>query len=263
MKPLQGIRVLITRDAAQADDLKQRLTDLGASVICIPTIRLVDPPDWQPFDTAAAVWGRFDWMIFTSVNAVRKTRERLQQLAIDLEPPPMLKIAAVGEQTAQAVKTAGWSVALMPQQYQGEGLLAALERRDLRGQSVWFPRALAARDLLIEGLERAGATVVLTPVYRNTIPFENRQRLQQVLEDRQADWITFTSSSTATNFVKILGTVPSADRLPKLASIGEITSRTLREHNLQPAFTAIPQNLEGLCRGMLNWHGFTASEKSG
>jgi len=251
MNELQGVTVLTTRDAAQADDLKNKLAQWGADVICLPTIRIIDPPDWQAFDEAARQ-PRFDWVIFTSINAVKKTQTRLQHLGIALERMAA-KIAAVGDQTAKQIEDCGWSISLVPEKFQGEGLLEALIKTGLTQKRIWLPRALDARDLLIKGLEKAGASVTFTPVYQNTLPLEQALELQTILKRHRIDWITFTSSSTVTNFFKMLGEIPAPGRLPKLASIGSVTTRTLRGLSQQPEFTAEPQNLEGLCQGILNW----------
>ena len=137
--------------------------------------------------------------------------------------------------------------------FQAEWLLELLLKNDVSGKKIWMPRALKARNLIISKLENAGAEVKLTPVYQNVIPHENREILKQTLDRRNIDWITFTSSSTVTNFFKILNNPPLHDGLPKLASIGILTTGTLKDWSLEPQFTADPQNLEGLCNGIINW----------
>ncbi len=104
-----------------------------------------------------------------------------------------------------------------------------------------------------EKLENAGAIVSMTPVYQNQIPFENKELIFDVLNRQTIDWITFTSSSTATNFFKIIGKTLTQRELPKIASIGSITTKTLNQLQLSPAFSADPQNIEGLCQGIVNW----------
>lgn len=253
MKPLQNRHVLITRNAAQAGSLEDKLTAHGAVVSCVPTIRIIDPPDWHSFDQAARHLGDYSWVVFTSVNAVSQTKKRLEQLQLDDQAIGQMRVAAIGDQTALEVEACGWPVHLIPDKFQAEGLLEKLLQTDMAGQRVWLPRALRGRETLITQLEAAGATVTLTPVYQNVAPLENRDRLVQILAGGTIDWITFTSSSTVNNFFLILGESRSQGQLPKLASIGSATTQTLVAHSLKPAFTADPQNLEGLCRGLIEW----------
>lgn len=252
MTTLTGKRILITRDASQAGSLKEKLTDLGAEVFCVPTIAIEDPPDWTPFDEAAEQLSRFDWVVFSSVNAVSRLAERFNFLGIQHRTLNNFKKAAVGSQTAKAAKGFGWQMDLVPDRFQAEDLLKALLKSGVDDKQIWIPRALEARPLLVTELEKAGAIVIETPVYRNSVPYQNREQLRDVLADESIDWITFTSSSTVTNFFKILDESRSQDQLPKLASIGSVTTDTIEKQGLKPYFTANPQNLEGLCQGILD-----------
>lgn len=250
---LQGKKVLITRDASQTGSLKAMLMEDGMDVISVPTISIADPPSWQAFDKVASTIDEFDWMVFSSVNAVIKTRSRLSELCIDLTKTSNLKIAAVGDQTAKEIELSGWKASLIPDRFQAEDLLEKLLATNMAGKKIWIPRALKARAFLIEELEKADAVVVLTPVYQNVVPFENKELLATALKDEKLDWITFTSASTVKNFFNILNRPFLQEELPKLASIGSITTETLNEFSLVPAFTANPQNLMGLRQGIINW----------
>ncbi|MBU2512541.1 uroporphyrinogen-III synthase [bacterium] len=252
MKPLQGKRILITRDASQAGSLKDMLGKEGADVICIPTISIADPPDWDLFDQVANGPESYDWIVFSSVNAVKQTQSRLAYLQVEYLKENFPKIAVIGSQTALLVESVGWKVSLIPDRFQAEDLGDKLVAEGITGKRIWIPRALAARNVLIEKLESAGATVTVTPVYQNKVPYENRERLRKALADNNIDWVTFTSSSTVVNFFEILGQNSTEIPLPKLASIGSITTRTLESYSLKPEFTANPQNLEGLCQGLIN-----------
>ncbi|PCI28360.1 MAG: hypothetical protein COB67_06520 [SAR324 cluster bacterium] len=246
------MKVLITRNAAQAGSLENKLSAAGAEVTCIPTISIQDPDDWSSFDQAVEELQKFNWILFTSANAVKQTQKRLSQLGYQFQDFPHLQFGAVGNQTAQLMEEAGWPVDIVPERFQAEGLLDELLRRGVQDNKIWFPRALKARKYLIPELESAGAEVTLTPVYQNMVPLENREILHQTLQAKDLDWITFTSSSTVSNFFKILGERDSVE-LPKIASIGTKTTETLEAFSIKPVFTAIPQNLEGLCQGILDW----------
>ncbi len=252
MKPLQGKRILITRDASQTGSLKDMLREEGADVICVPTISITDPPDWDLFDQTTEEINEYDWIVFSSVNAVKQTQKRLVHLQVDYSREKFPRIAAIGSQTEYLIESIGWKVSLVPDRFQAEDLGDKLAAEGISGKKIWIPRALAARNVLIEKLEREGATVKVTPVYQNNVPYENRDKLRKTLTEDNIDWITFTSSSTVVNFFKILHRPSAEITLPKLASIGSITSRTMEEYSIKPEFTANPQNLEGLCQGLIN-----------
>ena len=257
MKPLSGKTVLITRDASQAGSLKEMLEFFGARVISVPTISISDPLDWGPFDRVLGALDSFDWVVFTSINAVSQTKKRLLTLGHSPELISTLKVAAVGEQTAQQAEATGWDVDFVPDKFQAESLAAGLIERGVSGKKIWFPRAKVARHVLIDELEKTGAQVCVTPVYQNSIPLENRELLQNTLDRESIDWITFTSSSTVSNFFTILDRDPTQVSLPKLASIGSITTETLLQASFEPEFTADPQNLAGLCQGIVAYESET------
>lgn len=229
------------------------LTEMGARVVSVPTIRIADPPDWTPFDRAATQLKKFEWIVFTSVNAVHQTESRLRHLKLTAGELPPPYIAAVGDQTARQLEELDWPVHLIPDKYQSEDLGTELVSRGVKGKKIWIPRALKGGKKLPEILEQEGAEVIITPVYQNTIPHENRDSLLKALQENDIDWVTFTSSSTAVNFLSLLGDRLQEIKMPKCASIGSVTSKTLREYSLEPAVTADPQNLAGLCDGIVAW----------
>lgn len=253
MKPLAHQKIIITRDSSQAGSLKDMLEALGAEVISIPTISISDLRDWTPFDQAAREVHSFQWVVFTSINAVVQTHKRLEKLGYQPADFPLPGIAVVGDKTAKQAEELGWKVDFIPEKFQAEGLATGLKARGVSGQRIWFPRALVARHVLIDELVKTGAEVVVTPVYQNSVPYKNKGLLQIALDKEQADWITFTSSSTVTNLFKILECEPKSISLPKIASIGTITTETLHKLSLEPAFTADPQNLDGLCQGIVDY----------
>lgn len=253
MKPLANRKIIITRDSSQAGSLKDMLEDLGAEVISIPTISITDPPDWSAFDKAAREIESFQWVVFTSINAVVQTYKRIELLGYQPADFPLSSIAVVGDKTAKQAEDLGWKVDFIPEKFQAEGLAAGLKSRGVSGQRIWFPRAMVARHVLIDELVKTGAEVTVTPVYQNSVPYENKELLQAALNDGKADWISFTSSSTVTNLFKILKCEPKEVSLPNIASIGTITTETLLKLSLEPAFTADPQNLDGLCQGIVDY----------
>jgi len=253
MEKLDGQTILITRDSNQAGDFKNQLIELGANVICIPTIKLVDPDSWQSFDKNALQLSKINWIVFSSINAVHQTDLRLKKLNINLNNFPDIQIAAVGNQTAETIRQKGWRVSLIPDKYQAEDLSQKMVSQVKPNQNIWLPRALIARDVLGPVLEKAGANVSISPVYQNIAPLENRPLLLNAFQHKDLNWITFTSSSTVSNLFQILSEDAKQLTWPKIASIGSITTKTILKHQLKPCFTAVPQNIEGLIQGILQY----------
>jgi len=253
MRPLLGKKILVTRDIRQAGAMISSLTDLGAEVICIPTIKITDPPEWNIFDTAVACLNDYDWLLFSSTNAVHQTMKRLLTLKIDFGMHSRVLIAVVGSQTAAAVESYSRKIDLIPETFQAEGLVKNLLDIGMAGKRVLIPRAVDGREYLVEALENAGAEVVVAPVYQNVLPLENANRLIQVITNGDVDWMTFTSSSTAINFFQMFGDSINRISMPKIASIGSITSKTLANRGSTPLLTANPQNVEGIIQGIVEW----------
>ena len=249
---LRGQQILVTRDASQSGSLKESLEALGAKVVVIPTIQICDPPSLRAFDQAATKLASFQWLLFTSINAVTKTKARLDKLGINLLDFDHIKIASVGNKTEAEVLAQGWPSHLTPEShYQQEGLLKALIKENVNQSRIWFPRAAKARNFLVDEVTRAGAQVELTPVYDNQMPMEQAPKLKKALLGKTLDWVTFTSSSTFENFITMIGEDFPKEALPKLASIGVTTTKCMQHNSLPPHFTADPQNLDGLIQGLI------------
>lgn len=259
---MSGIKILVTRDLHQAAGIRNRLNELGAEVVCVPTIQIVDPPEWEIFDTAATCLNEYAWLVFTSTNAVRQSMKRLKTLDVDLKAASRVKLAAVGSQTAMVLESFGMVVELIPDQYQAEALVEDLLEIGVQDQRILIPRAVEGREHLVSQLEDAGAVVDIAPVYQNIIPTENKPRLEHLIKTQTIDWITFTSSSTAANFLKLLGDSVDAVSMPKIASIGAITTQTLENCGLTPHVTAQPQNVDGIIKSIVKWETDSRIERS-
>jgi len=239
--PLFGQRVVVTRASAQAADLCESLRRLGAEPVEAPAIEIVDPEDFQPLDQAIERLETYDWLLFTSRNGVDRFLARLDQSDRDLRAVRG-RIAAIGPATAQALEAAHLKVDVTPEEFVAEGLLDALAKHPMDGKHVLLPRAAEAREILPEKLRERGAVVDVVPAYRTDRPAGEAQ-----LAD--ADWITFTSSSTVRNTVEALG-VEAVRRL-RIASIGPVTSRTARELGLQVDVEAAEHTVEGLLSALV------------
>ncbi len=205
-RPLFGRRVLVTRPRHQAAALERSLRDLGADVVIQPAIEITDPEDWQPVDRALHRLSEFDYLVFASANGVEKLLTRLLELELDLRALGRLQLAAIGPGTAEALATYHLRADLLPNQdYRAEGLLQALRDR-AQGKRFLLAHANRGRELLAEGLRAAGAAVEQIVVYRSVDVTQPDNTVIQLLDQRQIDWLTVTSSSIAGSLVRLFGT---------------------------------------------------------
>jgi uroporphyrinogen III methyltransferase/synthase len=249
--PLSGKRIAITRARAQASVLREQLAALGATVIEIPTIEIRPPDSWAPLDAALRRLDEFHYLLVTSANGVRNFLARLAASGREVHSLSGLTIGAIGPGTAAEFARAGVKVDLLPAEYVAEGLLATLGDRDLRDKAFLIPRAKVARDLVPRVLEERGARVEVVEAYQTVTPEISQEEVSHLLSP-PPDAITFTSSSTAKNFAKLVGESRVADTLRGvvIASIGPITSATLRELGLPVVLEARESTVAGLVRAI-------------
>ncbi|MBI2083422.1 MAG: uroporphyrinogen-III C-methyltransferase [Deltaproteobacteria bacterium] len=250
-KPLFGKRILVTRTREQASELSHHLEEYGASVSEIPTIEIKPPASWRGIDHALASLKKYHWIIFTSVNGVSHFFERLQKKGRDLRDLKGIQIAAIGPATAEAIREKGIRVDSIAEEYRAEGLVRILAAKRIRGKRILIPRAKEAREILVEELKRVGAKVDVVEAYRTIRPKGGADRLQELIQKGEIDLMTFASSSTVENFMKMVG-VGATGRSPlhdlvckiPVASIGPITTKTAKSHGLnvilQPKKYTIP-----------------------
>jgi uroporphyrinogen-III synthase len=248
--PLAGRRILITRAHEQAAPLARALEALGASVLSIPTIEIVPPQSFQPLDKALKKIPAYDWLILTSVNGVKALARRMLKQGIDAGLLRHLVVVAIGPATRAEAETLGLKVAVMPEEYVAEAVVAALTGK-VSGKRVLLVRAKVARDVIPKQLRDAGAEVEVVEAYETVLPANSRKKLQATLDDVAArpHTITFTSSSTVRNFVALLPQGKSPKEILQgiaLASIGPVTSATLREVGLWVDIEAADYTIPGL-----------------
>ncbi|MBX5479378.1 MAG: uroporphyrinogen-III synthase [Pyrinomonas methylaliphatogenes] len=239
--PLAGRTIIVTRAEAQAREFASALESHGARVIHCPMIEIVPPESYDLLDEAIDNLYGYDWLIFTSVNGVEYFLRRFRELGHDTSELDELRVCAIGEATASSLREAGVRVDLIPNRFTAEGVFAAIEtavggRDHLRGMVFLLPRAAVARDYLPRALEEAGARADVVPAYRTVRPQStDRARIEALLIGGSVDCITFTSSSTVTNFAQLFDTTDLSKLLEgvAVACIGEITARTAAEYGLQ------------------------------
>jgi uroporphyrinogen-III synthase len=247
--PLAGRRILVTRRPEQAGALRERLTELDASVVEVATLDVGPPDDPGPLHDALRHLHRYHWVLFTSTNAVRFVAAAFARLG--LEPARALegvRVGSVGPSTGAAIaaELPGVPVALQPEaEFRAEGLAAALG--DVSGQAILFPSSDKARDVLPATLEARGATVEAVVAYRTLVPPDLAQRLEAGLSGG-VDLVTFASPSAVEGFVQGLGR--EAAGVP-CAVIGPVTAQAARAAGLDVRATASPSTAEGLVEAIL------------
>jgi uroporphyrinogen-III synthase len=287
-QPLEGVRILVGRARHQAGALAEELRKQGAKVIEIPFIEIRKPRSFKPLDDALRNLSNYDWLILTSVNGVEAMWQRLERIRVvheftravsasnleaALAAEGCLRIAAIGPATKKAIEQRGIKVDVVPKEYVAESVVRSLRRR-VKGKRVLLVRAKVARDVIPRELRKAGAHVDVVEAYETVVPESSRRRLQTLLKNPQTrpHVITFTSSSTVSNFVELLGgSCAELRMLPALrgrvargharlnhtsirtASIGPVTSATLREFGLPVDVSAKEYTIPGLVEAIVRW----------
>jgi len=223
--PLAGRRIVVTRARAQANDLTSRLTALGAEVVQAPVIRVEPLPDLAALQHALTRISSYEWIAFTSQNAVEIVCAQTTNFATT-------KVAAIGPATAGALSQRGIRVALVPERHVAEALADAIAMHGVKGKRILVPAAERARPALEEGLRSAGAVVDVIPVYRTVPESGDGDALAQELVTGTIDAVTFTSSSTVEHFVNLVGRDAATCGRFAAAVIGPITAATARDFDV-------------------------------
>jgi uroporphyrinogen-III synthase len=251
-KPLNGLRILTTRASKQSGGLARPLRDLGAEVIEIPTIEIKPPRSYNALDSALRNITDYDWLILTSVNGVEALSSRLKELRIAAAKLSHLQIAAIGPATQREIEKHGLKVAVTPEKYIAESVVEALQGRT-EGKRVLLVRAKIARDVLPTELKKTAKQVDVVEAYETHVPAGAGPKLNRlfVSTSSRPHIVTFTSSSTATNFLELLDKEHYASlREILLASIGPVTSATLTAAGFKPNIEAKEYTMEGLARAI-------------
>jgi uroporphyrinogen III methyltransferase/synthase len=227
--PLFGRRIVVTRSTENAAGFAERLRALGAEAIEFPTIETAPPDSYDTLDNAIANLDSFDWIIFTSATGVENFIARLRALKRDIREMGRASLAAIGPATAECISRHALRVAAMPSEYRAEALIGAIGEAKIRSARILIPRAQVAREILPELLLKAGAReVVVAPAYKTVKPADAPvERIRELIAAQAIDLMTFTSSSTVTNFCELVG---ETSRGLRAAVIGPITAETARTH---------------------------------
>ncbi|MBR5876704.1 MAG: uroporphyrinogen-III C-methyltransferase [Akkermansia sp.] len=253
--PLFGKRVVVTRTREQASDLSTGLKALGADVMELPTIRIVPPTDRKDFAAAVVDCPRYDWLVFSSPNGVRKFFEAFYAVYEDIREIGGARIAAVGPGTAAELKKHGLMVDIMPQKAVAEELVAEFDRKGdefggVANVTMLWVHSEKGRDVVYKELMKRQAIVDECIAY-NTVPeTQDPTGAKARLESEGADVITFTSSSTVRNFMAMGIPLPQGC---KVASIGPVTTATLREFGIEPHIVCETHNIPALTEAIATY----------
>ncbi|HUT58829.1 MAG TPA: uroporphyrinogen-III C-methyltransferase [Phycisphaerae bacterium] len=251
-RPLFGKRIAVTRARPQASELAALLEAAGAEVITCPTIRIAPTDDPQPLKQAAAEIGTFDWLVLTSVNGVDALWTALQSHGLDARALAGCRIAVVGPATAERLAVFGLRADLQPQTYTTAALAEELRSAcKLKGKRVLCPRSDAAPPDLSDALAAAGAQVTEVVAYRTVPDHSGARPVLEMLEADGLHWLTFTSSSTVTNFLAAVDARRVARSSVRIASIGPVTSRAIRSAGLSVAVEAENHTVHGLAEAII------------
>ena len=259
--PLVGRTVVITRATNQSENFVKALESYGAQVLSCPTIEIREPESYDRLDEAIDHLYGYDWLIFTSTNAVEFFLRRLAHQSRNVSDLDELKVCAIGAATAERLRAAQVHVDLTPVQSKAEGVFAALSEflggvDQLRNLNVMVPRAAVARDHLPKALEEAGARVDIVTSYQTAVPADlDRGRLSAMLAG-SADCIAFTSSSTVRNLALLFDTHDLGAVLQGLtiACIGDVTAATAEEYGLGVDIQPTNFNVTELARAIAEYY---------
>jgi uroporphyrinogen-III synthase len=250
--PLAGQRILVGRARHQSGTLANGLKLLGAQVISIPFIEIRKPKSFAPLDRALKNLKSYDWLILTSANGVEAMFDRLRKLRLTRRDVTHLHVAAIGPATKKAIEKRKLKVELVPDEYVAESVVKKMKAK-VKGKRVLLVRAKVARDVIPVELRKAGAQVDVVEAYETVLPRNSKAKLRALVNgDKRPHVVTFTSSSTVRNFVQLLG-AGNKKKLAgiKMASIGPVTSSTLRELKLPVDIEAREFTMGGLIRSIV------------
>ncbi|MBI4433097.1 MAG: uroporphyrinogen-III C-methyltransferase [Candidatus Omnitrophica bacterium] len=256
--PLFGKTVVVTRAADKSQVFREKLALYGAGVIEFPVIEIKKVPDTAIMDKAIRGIDHYDWLVFTSHYGVRAFFDRLSAHGKDARALGQARVAAVGPATACSLKNRGVKADLLPKHYETKAIITAFKEKkinSLKGKSALLLRTDIAPVGLEEGLEKLGAKTTRVTAYLTRMPKQKPN--PSLVLGRRVDYVTFTSSSTVDNFVKIVGLQKARALSQKsvFVSIGPVTTKTLLSYGLKAGCQAKMYTTDGLIKAILSYRG--------
>ncbi|HWP98489.1 MAG TPA: uroporphyrinogen-III C-methyltransferase [Syntrophomonadaceae bacterium] len=252
-KPLWGQRIVVTRARAQASVLAEKIADLGGAVIEFPSIEIKKEKNLNTLHNALRNIDHYNWIVFTSANAVDIFFAEIIKIGMDIRDLKGCEICAIGPATRKELEKRGLQVRFVPEEYRAEGILQGLQSQVLPGQWVLLPRARGARNILPDSLRQWGLHVNEVFLYEAVASGRvSQETLDRVLHG-DMDYLTFTSSSTVSNFVKIVGreNIENINQRVRVACIGPVTADTAQSLGFNVPVLASRYTIEGLLEAIL------------
>ncbi len=258
-RPLFGKRVLVTRPRDQAAEFVDLLESIGAEAIESPLVRIDPPEDDAPLDEACAHLDAFDWIVFSSANAVDAFIRRLTASPLDMRALHGVRLCAVGSATAARLATLGLKVDLVPPEFRAEAVARAMASvATIAGLRVLLPRADIGRDVIADDLRNGGAVVTEVVAYRTVVVEadpEGDPDIYRMLLESRLDVVTFTSASAVRHFVKIFGLEPATDllRTTVVAAIGPVTADVAKQYGISVAIVPPEATIRALAQAIVKY----------
>jgi len=240
-RPLLGKSVVVTRAREQQSEVATKLIELGAKVVQAPSIKI------EPIDFDIPDLQDVSYVVFTSTNGVHVTMARLQKAGIDSRYFSNSSIGAIGDATASALREYGIIADIVPSRFVAEELVEMFPDADEETQNIFCFRASKVRDALEVGLTQKGYNLQNIDVYDTLIADVDQDTIDLV---KKSDAITFASSSTVSNAIKLFGN-ETVQSIPVKVSIGPVTSKTMRDNDIEPSCEADPHTIDGVVEALL------------
>jgi uroporphyrinogen-III synthase len=262
-RPLEGKRIVVTRAIEQARDLMARLENMGAIVLLLPAVSFSEPSDTAELDRAIRSLGEFNWILFTSANAVRFFARRCRKLGVEPCQDGNYRCAAVGPATASAVAAEGFSVDHVAQEFLGAALARELSA-SLAGKKVLLPRSERGRPDLPNALKAVGAEVAEVVAYLTGGVGVIDPGVMRAIREDQVDVISFFSPSAIENMSADLGEelLSRLGASAAVAAIGPVTAAALRNAGLPVAIEAPFATAESMAAAIANYFSPSADSKA-
>jgi uroporphyrinogen-III synthase len=261
--PLAGKRIVVTRAVEQSRELVVRLENMGATVLLFPAISFSEPSDTAELDRAIRSLGKFDWILFTSANAVHFFARRCRKLGVEPSHAGNYRCAAVGQATASAVAADGFPVDHVAQEFLGAALAHELSA-SIAGKKIVLPRSERARPDLPDALKAAGAEVTEVVAYHTGGVGVIEPEVMRAIQDAQVDVISFFSPSAIENMRGELGEelLSRLAARAALAAVGPVTAAALRNAGLRVAIEAPLATAESMAIAIENYFSTNAGSEA-
>ncbi len=255
-KPLFKKQIIVTRADSQASEFSKLLEKKGACPFQFPTIETVPPDSWEGLDKAIQSIEMYDWLIFTSANGVKYFLQRISENQKDVRCLKGIKLCAIGPKTAKVLEKLGLRIDFVPAEYKAEAIIEGLGSNEVKGKKILIPRAAVAREVLPEELTKLGATVDVVEAYKTIQPKRKTGEIREMLKNKEVDAITFTSSSTVTNFISMFKKEEIIDLLNgvTIACIGPITTDTAEKNGLKVSIIPGDYTIEAFTDAIVNFY---------